>query len=597
MSGHTVSDWTSMSRYIAVMISTIVPLGATANAQGAGKVEVTGEILPSHIREKINALLQDELPAESRFDARRQARRAADLSLKALNSEGYFSADAKIMIEMGPPIRPSVALSPGGQFTFSNVEIDWQDLDGETKSAPPSPPALELKSGDPARAAAIIAEEKRLVQSLIRQGHADAEALPRTLIGDRETTTVDLTYNLFAGPVVCLGDLVVETEGRTRDSFVRRISTFQPGDSHNGDAVDELERRLALTRLYSIASVDVDPDTQRQGDGCVVRDVNVSLTDAPSRTLALGASFATSEGAGFQADWRRRNLTGRGDTLATRLNYAELERVLTASWTLPAFRGYGRKLTLSSSASDETTDAYDRKAVEINALYDYRWTQHLALVGGIGIEAAQETETTTKNDYHILTGQAGLRWNDVDNELDPSQGFRVNLLGEPSYVMGDLDGPFIRVTTEARGYTGFDQDRYVIAGRAKVGTVYGADRDDLPTDRRFYAGGGGSVRGYAYQGLGPVNSSGDPVGGRSLLEVSIEGRIRLSDRFGAVAFVDAGEVGTAEVPKFSTLRTGVGLGFRYFTGFGPLRVDVATPIDPEADDDPFHVYISIGQAF
>jgi translocation and assembly module TamA len=121
--------------------------------------------------------------------------------------------------------------------------------------------------------------------------------------------------------------------------------------------------------------------------------------------------------------------------------------------------------------------------------------------------------------------------------------------------------------------------------------------NDVPGDDRFYSGGGGSVRGYAFQAIGPFAANDTPLGGRSLAEASIEGRARLTDRIGAVAFIDAGNVSDEEYPTFDNLRAGIGVGVRYMTPAGPLRLDVATPLNPSDRDEAVQVYISIGQAF
>jgi translocation and assembly module TamA len=154
-------------------------------------------------------------------------------------------------------------------------------------------------------------------------------------------------------------------------------------------------------------------------------------------------------------------------------------------------------------------------------------------------------------------------------------------------------------------------DRLVIAGRARAGSIFGIARDDLAPSRRYYGGGGGSVRGYGFQRLGPLepvsslvpDDEGNinladlrPVGGRSLNEFALEARYRFGN-FGIVPFIDAGNSYESTFPTGSDLRFGAGIGGRFYTNFGPFRIDVATPLNPRPGDGKIAIYLSLGQAF
>ncbi|MBB34134.1 MAG: hypothetical protein CME88_05320 [Hirschia sp.] len=561
-------------------------------------LENTGEPLPEAVRERINSLLAEEDTADTRFEARRQARRAADIVLKVLNSEGYFDADAEISVELEPKITPKVILNAGELFRFSDVSVLLESKNGTIRDDVNVDLVPRMGKGDPARADQIISEERRMFSQLRDAGYPEARILDRALIGDRENTSIDLTYRYQPGALVCMGDITLKNKGVTRPVMINRLSEIEPGQAYDADKLATLERRLVQTRMFDLANVELATSSEDRGEsGCQIREIIIDLDDAPRQSVGLGASYSTSEGMGFQGDWQRRNFTGRLDTLRTSLLVAELEREFELAWEQPVFGGYGRTLTFALTATDEETDAYDRSALGISADYDYRWTDRLTLSTGASLEHSREDDGETERDINLISGLLGGTWDGTDSALDPTQGFRVYLQGEPSYAIGDTEGAFIRTTSEVRGYTGINSDRFVLAGRFKMGSVYGAEQAELPVDRRFFAGGGGSVRGYGYQALGPEDDEGDPIGGRSLIETSIEGRWRIRDKYGAVLFVDAGEATKQELPRFSDLRAGVGVGFRYFTQFGPLRLDIATPLDKREDDDPVQVYISIGQAF
>jgi len=197
--------------------------------------------------------------------------------------------------------------------------------------------------------------------------------------------------------------------------------------------------------------------------------------------------------------------------------------------------------------------------------------------------------------YEVAALVGQVTYDRSDSLLDPSRGFRLTLRPSPEISLGDGTRPYFKALAEGSAYWPIAQ-AFVLAGRLRLGGLFGAQPQDIAPSRRFYAGGGGSVRGYGYQSLGPRDPGGDPIGGSSLTEFSVEGRYRFGD-LGVVAFVDGGQVYESSTPRFSDLRYGAGLGARYYTNFGPIRLDVATPLSRRPGDNVVAVYISIGQAY
>jgi len=184
-----------------------------------------------------------------------------------------------------------------------------------------------------------------------------------------------------------------------------------------------------------------------------------------------------------------------------------------------------------------------------------------------------------------------------DNRLNPTSGFRVLAYAEPSYDI--MSGAaFLKLKGEGAAYQSLDTaSKFVLAERVVLGSIVGTSLEHVPADRRFYSGGGGSVRGYAYQGIGPKDIDNQPIGGLSFFETSVEMRIALTDTIGIVPFVDAGTVSTKSTPDFSDMKVGAGVGLRYITPFGPLRIDAALPLNRDRGDPRFGIYAGIGQAF
>ncbi len=219
---------------------------------------------------------------------------------------------------------------------------------------------------------------------------------------------------------------------------------------------------------------------------------------------------------------------------------------------------------------------------------------------GPSVETAWITEDGETNNSTLFGVPAFILRDITDDPLDPTEGSRLRFAPTPYVGWYQTSQHFMTDELSATTYHSLDPERrYILAGRAKVGSLVGESRSSVPADKRFYAGGGNSIRGYPFQKVGPLDDQRDPIGGRSLVEFSAELRARIWGNFGVVPFIDGGTVFSSAVPDFSeTLRWGAGLGLRYYTAIGPVRVDLATPLNPRKDvDDPFQFYISLGQSF
>lgn len=586
--------------FAAVATAALCVYGA-GEAKAEPRADVRGEI-SDDLRERImRAIGEVERPIENRFQARRRARDAAEDAIAVLRSEGYYAYGVDAEVGEGDQPRPIVEVAPGPRFEFADPSIAWigEAPDVETQAA--GRDAMDLEPGSPGRAAAVLAAEGRIVATVQQSGYADAEAEPREVIVDHADNTVRPTFRIAAGDLVRLDGIVLETDGRTNPRWLARLRPWEDGEVYDPEDVAELERRLLDTGVYDSVTVALSnqDDVDEQGR----RRVLVNLADRAPRTLELGASYSTSEGFGVDSRWARYNVLGRADTLSVVARVSELDSRLGADLTLPHWRRAAQTLHLNAAAYRNQTDAFEETGFGVGADLRRRYGANSYATVGASLDVTRtdekEARTLSSLGRELVIGSvfaAGSidRSNDI---LDPTQGWRVDLRLEPTYIAGDESLPYLETSGQVTGYVPLDeQGRTVIAGRFRAGSLIGATLD-VPASRRFYAGGGGSVRGYAYQAVGPRLDDGTPRGGLSLLELSLEARRKLTDRWGVVAFVDAGSVGEEVTPTGDNLSVGVGIGVRYDLGFGPIRADIAFPLDTNKRDGAFQIYISIGQAF
>jgi translocation and assembly module TamA len=308
----------------------------------------------------------------------------------------------------------------------------------------------------------------------------------------------------------------------------------------------------------------------------------------------------------LEASWEHRNLIRPEGAVRIRGVAGTQEQLVSATLRRNNFRERDQVLTAQVAASTIDRRAYDAKSFfvaaglerQTNLIWQKKWTWSLGgeLIATDERDVNIATGTTRSRTFFIGALPATLAYDGSDDLLDPTSGFRLAGRFSPEasfqnspfgYSRAQIDGTFYRPVA----------DNVVIAGRTRLGTIFGASRDRIAPSRRYYAGGGGSVRGYGFQRLGPRDPVfNDPIGGRSLAEFALEARVRVGN-FGIVPFIDAGNIYTSPLPELDDLRFGAGIGIRYHTRFGPIRVDVGTPLSRQMGDPRIAVYVSLGQAF
>ena len=580
----------------------VAGLVAAAPAQAAGRFDVRG--VEDH---GLHQAIQDAIgpvagaPA-SRLEARRKAAEAGERAIAVLRSEGYYDSDVQPDIGEGDTPTPFLMVTPGPRSTLAAAQIEWI-------GAPPLPQAkaqalhaVALKLGAPGRAEDVLAAEGRVVAALLKAGYADAEAKPREVVVDHADHSVQPTFRIAAGSLVRLGAVRLNGASRTRLALIQRLTPWKPGDVYQPQSIALLEKRLVDTGAYNAVSVSLAPASE-VADG--KRPVVISLTDRPKGTLELGASYSTTEGAGVDSRWIVYNRLGRADTLTSSILIAQLDSRIQTELDLPHWRRPEQTLKLTAALYRDDTTAYESSGATISADLTHKFGKISFLTWGVSVDGSQTTEKEAANfvtqsrrrNLATLAGLVAFAVDRSNDPLDPTAGWRLSARAEPTYAVGDGPVAYLKSSAQVSGYLPLGHGGTVIAGRAKLGAIFGGDIPLVPDPARFFAGGGGSVRGYAYQAVGPRYPDNTPEGGLSLFESSLEVRQHVTQKWSVVGFIDAGAVGKQVNPDFTHPDIGVGVGARYDLGFGPIRVDIGTPLVQRHGDAGVQLYLSIGQSF
>jgi translocation and assembly module TamA len=406
-----------------------------------------------------------------------------------------------------------------------------------------------------------------------------------------------LGLRLEAGPQVRFGAIRVAGVGEVEEDFVEKRLPWRAGELITSERLAEGQRALRETGLFASVRTEIGETPDAQGEVPVV----VQVTERKHRSIEVGVRYRSDEGPGGNVAWEHRNFFGRGERVRAELDASPIAGLLALRFRKPDFLTRDLALLSDVELGYEDPKAYDSRWAKTRVALERRFREGMFLTGGLAFRASQVEEANADRDdsFGLVSLPAQFYWDRSDDRLDPTRGGRLVLDNEPFVDVFGNDLAFNKVRLEYAHYlTVLDEPRVVLAGRSAIGSLVGAPRADVPADLRFYAGGGGSVRGFAFQKAGKLDHQNDPIGGRSLFEASGEVRVRLTETIGIAAFVDAGAAFTSTFPDFGDeLRIGAGPGIRYFSPIGPLRLDVGFPLNPRDSDDAFQLYISIGQAF
>ena len=517
-----------------------------------------------------------------------------------LDSEGYYDATLKSeILSDQSPATVVIHVQTGARYRLARYEVVYEGSSPPPESLRPGLEALGLETKMPARGPEIAAAGATWRKLMTERGYPFARVVDRKAVIDPETKTMTVTLRVDAGELAHFGPVSISGLDRLESDHVRRLLPWRQGETYDSRKLEDARRSLSQTRIFN--SVTVKPGDELDEDGEV--PISITLMEGPPRTIGFGGSYSTDVGFGGTVFWEHRNLFGEGEQLRLDLTVAEIEQRLGANLRKPTYPGLRQTLVFDIALSNESTDAYDEQAATAYAGVESGYLDNWLLSGGVSPEYSYVDDKTKDEEGHeeyFLLGLPLTATRDARNDrLNPTSGTRLDFTLTPYYGFGEDDPNWITETTAGSAYLAIDEDRrFVLASRAKVGFLAGASNDSVPASKRFYAGGGGSIRGYEYQSVGDLDANDDPVGGRSLLEVSTEFRVRVTEQIGVVPFVDGGTVYRSSVPDFSnTFRWAAGLGLRYFTGIGPVRLDVAFPINRRDSDDTYQFYISFGQAF
>ena len=533
----------------------------------------------------------------------------------ALYNEGHYGGVVSIRIggqeaanlppdvDMPDPVDVVIAVDPGPLFRFNSVNI--------VNQAPPTSDPYDqvdlpinrgFGAGEVARSSVILAAETLVLDAWRQQGHPKAVIVTRDVVADHATQTVDATITVNPGPKAAFGAVTVSGTETLDPDFIVRQTGLVPGEEYDPDELALAQKRLDRLEVFRAARLVAAESVGADG----LLPYEVIVQELPGRRFGVGASFSTVDGLGLEAYHLWRNLFGQAERLrldarvasiAWPLDTAQFDYFFGGTFTKPGIFTPDTDLIAAISAERTVYPTFTETSAAGRIGLTHIFSDQITFEGGAQFERNRFDDAFGTRDFSTLGLYAGAVLDFRDDSVDPTSGWYLSANLEPFYefTYGNAQG---RVVVEGRTYFGFgEDDPFVLAGRLKAGALLGPDLSEIPPDKLFFAGGGGSVRGYAYKSIGVDDGMGNVTGGRYLLEASLEARAKVTESIGVVGFVDGGYVAADTFPGLNDLYLGAGIGVRYYTGLGPLRADIAIPLNKRPGDADYAIYVGIGQAF
>ena len=590
---------------ILTALAVAAVLFVSPRPSGAGQEGIDYEILfqgleNAGIESDLRALsdmveLKDKPPAGFGL-LRSRAERDRKGFVEYLNARGWYAAEINLRFDREvSPVRVIFDVKPGPPYLLEDMVI--RAVEGMAELELPSAEDLGMFEGKRFEAREFLSGEERLLSNLKRRGHPFPSLIDRRVTVNHRDRTVSAHITVDPGPAARLGEPHFEGLESVEEIFVRQMVPWQPGDAYSPVLLQSLHRRLSASGLF--AAIRVREGERLDEDG--VLPVTVSFTERKHRSVGAGLSYNSDEGPGGKLSWEHRNILRHGERLALGASASDFTRDATIGFQKPHFLRTDQWLRLNTRFADDKPDAYESRSFASSLLVDRELGRGIVAGAGLGYKESRIIQFVgeDRERYRIVSLPLALSQDTSDDLLDPKRGGRLTIETTPMLNVTRSTNAFLKLYSRYRRYlTVSDQPSITLAGSVAAGMIAGAGQRDVPADERFYAGGGGSIRGYSYQSVGPIVGT-VPAGGRSLLECSFEIRTSLTEKVGIVGFMDGGTA--YESKSFGsgeTFRWGTGLGLRYKTPVGPLRLDVGVPLNRRSGtDDSFQFYLSLGQAF
>lgn len=540
----------------------------------------------------------EQTPPATNAGLKRRAEGDIPNLIKALHSLAYFNAkvEADVNFDACPPV-VIFTVDTGPIYPLAS----FRAVPSENQSKLPSPCSeillddLGLTIGGPALPRLIIEAEELLILQLEKKGYPLAKIKNREVIADQSTRSIHVTLHVNTGPLCYFGEVTFKGQECVNPLFFGKKIAWSVGDIYDPCKIERTQNALEASGLFSSISITHGENVNDQG----LIPIEIEVIESKHRSIGAGVGYSTDDGFGVLAEWEHRNVRGRGEKVSFKTLIAQRLQEGRLAYVIPDFCRPKQDLIWLAELLHQTTKGYHASSYSFSGIVERQINDKTRLSFGAMYKALRDTHSDNNGSFNLVKTPFQLRWTNINNILDPTQGATLNIKTIPSLQIFKPQFGYCINTIVGTFYLPLRADkRIILAGKATLGSIFGEKRHTIPPSERFYAGNETLMRGYHYMTVSPLNGH-EPIGGRSMMIYSLEARLRATETIGWVLFYDFGNVYESYLPQFNKqILQSVGVGLRYNTPVGPLRLDFAVPLHRRRHiDEAFQFYLSIGQAF
>jgi translocation and assembly module TamA len=525
-------------------------------------------------------------------------RHRADLDipvlLKVLQSLGYFEGQVRMQVEeQWPGAHVTVWIDPGPLYHIQTIYVDF-----EQKIVLPESFQEKLHSfeGAFAKTSLLMEIEQELLGFLKERGYPSSHLADKKIVVDGREKTISALFYVCPGKIRYFGPSTISGLLAVHPHFIDLKKEWAAGELYDQRKVKATQQALIDCGLFHSVSIEPLTDKEESGEGVPLK---IEVIESPPRTVHIGASYQTFFGPGITFGWEHRNIGGMGRKLHFQGDVTQKTHSGIATFSAPHFSKQNEQLLITAEAFHESIRAYTQKAYNLSGGIEKRVGKKVLWKILSKTERIDVTATPENGTFYLLSFPFYIRWSNVNDVVNPSKGSTAEYFATPTLSLLPSSPSFIQKISYNFYYPLIGKERLTLAQKITLGSLSHKKKSSIPIPIRFFGGSEEDLRGYNYYTISPIKN-GKLVGGFSEFFYTLEARFRILKSLGLIHFWDVGNVYPHSLPfyKDSTLFLSTGVGIRYFSYVGPLRVDVGFPLRRRPEwDRPYRILLSVGQTF
>lgn len=517
--------------------------------------------------------------------------------LSVLQAYGYFDAKVYTTIkENKKPFQVIIQIDGGPRYVLHDILLNAATCPTPTPIDPISFQPMGITKGNGLNFRQIDDSKFFLLKKLSERSYPLAKIEKEEVLVDKKEKNIDLSFCVDTGPKTRFGATTLIGLKKVKPGFITHQIRWHEDDYYSPRRVEETQELLLLTNLFSSVAISHAKEIDENGS----LPMKIQLTEAKHKSIAAGISYATVDGFGTSFSWSFRNFRGLGETISLNADIAQTNRTGQVYYKSPNFIRYDQEFVSQATAEREDIYPYTAETFTWLNRIDRKLSKRMVVSGGIQFEVDNISHSAHNGDFGLVGLPIYLKYSTANNLLNPTKGYTLIYRATPYTTLKSDGVHFLKQMLTGQYYFPLiGKNWLILALRIQAGSIVGENLYNIPMTKLFLGGADDDLRGYRYRTVSALDGDNKPIGGRSAIFTTIEPRIQISEHIGIVPFFDAGTVTSSEIPTvYAKWYKSYGIGLRYYSFFGPIRADIAFPLDKRPNvDRNFRIYVSIGQTF